>query len=81
MKKLLINLIIFVIALVIALSILIGWYIVGDNSYCRKHERANPNIEFEWSFSDGCMFELPDGTWANLREYKNRNEYKIEVEK
>lgn len=77
----LVNIAISIAIVVVAFGILGVWYIIDDGAYCRKHERANLNIEFEWSFSGGCMFELPDGTWVNLREYKNRNEFKIEVEK
>ena len=78
MKKILY---ILVIMIILGGGILIGYYVIADNLYCRDHEKANPDINFEWSFSDGCMFELPDGTWVNLRDYKNQDEFKIEIEK
>ena len=56
------------------------WYIIDDTSLCQKYEKANPSINFEWGFSTGCIFELPDGTWVNLRVYKNQKQYELEIE-
>ena len=65
---------------IIFIGCLALWYVIDDTSFCQKYEEANPNMNFEWSFSTGCIFELPDGTWINLREYKNQNEYRLEIE-
>ena len=81
MKKLWVDVVTWSIIMVAIVGAFIGWYVISDNSYCRTHEKANPDINFEWNFSDGCMIELPDGTSINLRDYKNRDEFKIEIEK
>ena len=69
----------FIATLVFVGFLLFALYYVDDTSYCKKHESANPDISFSWEWSTGCMFELPDGTWANLREYEDRNQYKLEI--
>ena len=72
-----------VIGLFIAILVTGGlflWYTIDDISLCQNYEEANLNINFEWAFSTGCIFQLPDGAWINLREYKHQNEYKLEIE-
>ena len=73
-----------IMGLVVAIVVMGGmflWYVIEDTSFCQKYGEANPTIDFEWSFSDGCIFQLPDGTWIDLREYKDQNQYKLEIEK
>ena len=55
------------------------WYVIDETSLCQKYEKANPNINFKYEFSTGCMFELLDETWVNLRDYKRFSQYKLRI--
>ena len=80
-KIIIVNIVAMTFVALIIIGTLSIWYAVDDSRYCRKHEESNLNINFEWNFFDGCMFELPDGTWINLSVYKDRNQYELEIEK
>jgi hypothetical protein len=72
-----------VIALLITLFVLGSlsvWYVFDETALCQKYERANPDINFKLDLlSTGCMFELFDETWVNLRDYKEFNQYKLRI--
>jgi hypothetical protein len=80
MKRILTNLVVFILALLFVLGIMTAWYVIDTKSNCRKYERENPNIIFDWSFSTGCVFQLPDGIWFGILEYERQERYEIEIE-
>ena len=78
MKKYLEALAVIIICLGIAFGVVALVYVIDTKNDCFVYGRANPNLEFHWSFSTACEFQLPDGTWIGTMEYENQKEFEIE---
>lgn len=80
MRKFLEVLAVIVICVVIAFGIISAFYVLDTTGECQRYRMANPDIEFNWSFSTACEFQLSDGTWLGTMEYENQEKFEIDFD-
>jgi hypothetical protein len=68
------------IALLLAFGLMTIFYIADTTGECSRYRKINPDIEFVWTFQDGCKFQLPDGTWQTIMKYEQERDFTIEIE-